>query len=104
MSIQYFLTFFIGIAIYISGVIGAGDIKYATVLSLSLPMDLLPSALLLTMLTGGILASFYLMLNLVRRIRSQMYGGVDKTQYNTGIPYGVAISVGFYLMIVSHYL
>ncbi|GAM66531.1 hypothetical protein JCM19236_3983 [Vibrio sp. JCM 19236] len=56
------------------------------------------------MLTGGVLASFYLMLNVARQIKTKMYGGVDKAQYNTGIPYGVAISVGFYLMIFSHYL
>nr|PMJ93740.1 hypothetical protein BCU10_00965 [Vibrio splendidus]PMK61143.1 hypothetical protein BCT96_02540 [Vibrio splendidus] len=101
---SFFTGIIIGTFIYPLGLLGGGDIKYAAVLSLSLPMGLLPSALLLTMLTGGVLASFYLLLNFARRIKANANGGVDDNQYNTGIPYGVAISVGFYVMIFSHWV
>ncbi|WGS63861.1 prepilin peptidase [Vibrio lentus] len=94
----------VGMMLYWFSVIAAGDIKYAAVLSLSIPMELLPSALLLTMLAGGVLASFYLLFNLARRIKANANGGIDDNQYNTGIPYGVAISVGFYVMIFSHWV
>lgn len=94
----------IGSIVYLNKIVGAGDIKYAVVLSLSLPLELLPSALLLTMLAGGVLASFYLLLNLARRIKANVNGRVDDSQYNAGIPYGVAISVGFYVMIFSHWV
>nr|WP_275665476.1 prepilin peptidase [Vibrio sp. Isolate33] len=93
-----------GVIVYSFRLLGGGDIKYAAVLSLSLPMELLPSALLLTMLAGGVLASFYLLFNFVRRIKANVNGGVDDSQYNAGIPYGVAISVGFYVMIFSHWV
>nr|WP_248375143.1 prepilin peptidase [Vibrio cyclitrophicus] len=94
----------LGMVIYSYNVIGAGDIKYAAVLSLSLPVELLLNAVLLTMLTGGVLATFYMLLNLARRIKANVYGEIDQSQYNTGIPYGVAISVGFYVMIFSHWV
>jgi prepilin peptidase CpaA len=94
----------VGFIIYLFGFIGAGDIKYAAVLSLSLPMELLPQALLLTMLTGGVLAFIYFLLHLVRRIKANLYKGMEEVQYNPGIPYGVAISVGFYVMIFSHWV
>ncbi|MCX2758859.1 prepilin peptidase [Vibrio sp. Sgm 22] len=93
-----------GWVIYTLGLLGAGDIKYAAVLSLSLPMDLLSQALLLTTLTGGVLAFIYLLLHLVRRVKANLYKGMEEVQYNPGIPYGVAISVGFYVMIFSHWV
>ncbi|MEZ9246023.1 prepilin peptidase [Vibrio lentus] len=108
LSVVYFesvsIVFFFGMVIYSYHILAAGDIKYAAVLSLSIPMELLPSALLLTMLVGGVLASFYLLFNLALRIKANVYGGIDHSQYNTGIPYGVAISVGFYVMIFSHWV
>lgn len=98
------IIFALGLVFFSFGFFGGGDIKYATILSLSLPMELLPHALLLTMLTGGVLACFYLLLRLVRRAKAKVYGGMEDSQYNPGIPYGVAISVGFYVMILSHWV
>lgn len=98
-----FILLFLGLFFNFCGLLGAGDIKYAAVLSLSLPMELLPQALLLTMLTGGVLALFYLFLHLIRRAKPKVCGSLEEAQYNPGIPYGVAISVGFYVMILSHW-
>ncbi|MEZ8016829.1 prepilin peptidase [Vibrio splendidus] len=102
--LSFLIQLSIGMVFYSLSWFGAGDSKYSAVLSLSLPVELLPNALLLTMLTGGVVSVFCLLLNIARRIKFNVYGGVDDSQYNAGIPYGVAISVGFYVMIFSHWV
>ncbi|WP_086775468.1 prepilin peptidase [Vibrio coralliirubri] len=72
--------------------IGAGDIKYAVILSLTIPFDDLLLAYILTAFAGGILAVTYLMSKKVIR---------ENARYQEGIPYGIAISIGFYLVILT---
>ncbi len=72
--------------------IGAGDIKYAAILSLTIPFDDLLLAYILTAFAGGILAVTYLMTKKLIR---------GNTRYQEGIPYGIAISIGFYLVILT---
>ncbi|CAK2021435.1 membrane hypothetical protein [Vibrio crassostreae] len=72
--------------------IGAGDIKYVVILSLTIPVNDLLLAYILTAFAGGILALAYLISkNLIR-------GNAHKQE---GIPYGIAISIGFYLVILT---
>jgi prepilin peptidase CpaA len=73
--------------------IAAGDIKLASVLALALPLNLLPMAAILTGLTGGAVSLCYLMLN---------HWFPNRKKRQVGIPYGVAISLGFCLVIVVH--
>lgn len=72
--------------------IGAGDIKYVVILSLAIPVDDLLLAYILTAFAGGILALTYL-------ISKKLIRGNAHNQ--EGIPYGIAISIGFYLVILT---
>lgn len=98
------IVFAFGFFLYPLGWLGAGDIKYASLLSLSLPIGLLPIAFILTMMTGGLLSIFYLIFNSVRRRNTNKHGDIKEDSYSSGIPYGVAISVGFYVVILSHWV
>ncbi|EGR3067736.1 peptidase, partial [Vibrio parahaemolyticus] len=81
-----------GLIIYYLIWIGAGDIKYIAVLSLTIPIGDLLWAFIMTGFSGGILASIYLInKKLARR----------KPNDQQGIPYGIAISIGFYLVILT---
>ncbi|MGF1727920.1 A24 family peptidase [Photobacterium nomapromontoriensis] len=77
-------------------VLGAGDSKLATALALVLPISSLPLALWLTAITGGIIACLYL---LKYRLLQRKSTGKDP-----GLPYGIAIAVGFYFPILVHLL
>ena len=72
--------------------IGAGDIKYVVILSLTIPVNDLLLAFILTAFSGGILAISYLVSKKLIR---------NKLGAQEGIPYGVAISIGFYLVILT---
>ncbi|MEZ8312426.1 A24 family peptidase [Vibrio splendidus] len=81
-----------GLIVYALIWIGAGDIKYAAVLSLTIPLNDLLWAFVMTAFAGGFLAVIYLVYNKLTRKTSN-----DQQ----GIPYGIAISVGFYLVILT---
>ena len=81
----------IGLILYKLIWIGAGDIKYVVILSLSVPVDDLLLAFVLTAISGGILAITYLVSKKLIR---------NKVGVQEGIPYGIAISIGFYLVIL----
>ncbi|MEZ8694445.1 prepilin peptidase [Vibrio splendidus] len=81
-----------GLIVYALIWIGAGDIKYAAVLSLTIPLNDLLWAFVMTAFAGGFLAVIYLVKNKLTRKTSN-----DQQ----GIPYGIAISVGFYLVILT---
>ncbi|MGF1748009.1 A24 family peptidase [Vibrio cionasavignyae] len=89
------VVLFIGLIIFRFGWIAAGDVKYAGVLSLSIPMAMLYEAVLFTAYSGGVLVLFYY-------VKHRMTPG-SQIQDVT-LPYGVAISVGFFLTIASHQL
>jgi prepilin peptidase CpaA len=84
---------FVGLFLFWRRWIGAGDIKFASVLALALPLSKLLMAAILTGLAGGLVSFFYLLLN---------YWYPNRKKRQVGIPYGVAISLGFCLVIVAH--
>lgn len=79
-----------------ANVFGAGDSKLATVLALALPLSSLPFALWLTVMVGGGLAVFYW---LKYRLIKRKLQGMDP-----GLPYGLAIAIGFYIPIIVQLL
>ncbi|KLV08948.1 hypothetical protein ABT56_01725 [Photobacterium aquae] len=79
-----------------ANVFGAGDSKLATVLALALPLSSLPFALWLTVMVGGGLAVFYW---LKYRLIKRKLKGMDP-----GLPYGLAIAIGFYIPIIVQLL
>jgi prepilin peptidase CpaA len=88
----FLLVLGIGLILYALIWIGAGDIKYAAVLSLTIPLNDLPWAYIMTAFAGGFLAIIYL-------ITRKLISNTSSSQ--EGIPYGIAISVGFYLIILT---
>lgn len=100
----YLSNFFIGSSIlilalgmfaYFVGICGAGDVKFCALAALSLPIGSLSVALTLTALIGGGLAVTYMLLGWLTRRRS-------KPVNYRHLPYGVAISLGFYITIYDH--
>jgi len=91
-----FITFLLmlggGLILYALIWVGAGDIKYAAVLSLVIPLKDLPWSLVMTAFAGGFLAIIYL-------VSRKLVTNTSNTQ--EGIPYGIAISIGFYLIILT---
>lgn len=86
-----------GLIVYALIWIGAGDIKYAAVLSLTIPLNDLHWAFVMTAFAGGFLAVIYLVNN--KLISKKLTRKTSNDQQ--GIPYGIAISVGFYLVILT---
>jgi len=89
---SFFLVLGGGLLLYALIGIGAGDIKYAAVLSFVIPLhDLLPAFIMMAY-AGGFLAIIYLLSKKLIKIT------LDGQE---GLPYGIAISVGFYLVILT---
>lgn len=88
----FLLVLGIGLILYALIWIGAGDIKYAAVLSLTIPLNDLPWAYIMTAFAGGFLAIIYL-------VTRKLISNTSSSQ--EGLPYGIAISVGFYLIILT---
>ncbi|WP_418641449.1 A24 family peptidase [Vibrio chaetopteri] len=100
----YFSNFFIGSSIlilalgmlaYSVGICGAGDVKFCALAALSLPISSLSVALILTALMGGGLAVMFMLLGWLTRRRP------NPVNYRQ-LPYGVAISLGFYITTYDH--
>jgi prepilin peptidase CpaA len=85
----------LGLLVYFVGLCGAGDVKLCAFAALSLPLSSLAVALTLTALIGGALALMSIFLGLVTRRRTK------PVNYRE-LPYGVAISLGFYITIYDH--
>ncbi|MGR5285666.1 A24 family peptidase [Vibrio maritimus] len=83
----------VGFALFWRRWIAAGDIKLASVLALALPLSQLPMAAILTGLAGGAVSLYYIMAN---------HWFPNRKKRQVGIPYGVAINLGFCLVIVVH--
>ncbi len=83
----------VGFVLFWQRWIAAGDIKLASVLALALPLSQLPVAAILTGFAGGVVSLCYLMLN---------HWFPNRKKRQVGIPYGVAISLGFCLVIVVY--
>ncbi|MFS1460790.1 prepilin peptidase [Vibrio lentus] len=86
-----------GLLVYALIWIGAGDIKYAAALSLTIPLNDLLWAFVMTAFSGGFLSVIYLVNN--KLISKKLIRKASNDQQ--GIPYGIAISVGFYLVILT---
>jgi len=71
---------------------GAGDSKLATAYSIALLPNQLLDAVILTLLFGGLLSLFYLIKDRLILKKSR--------EDERGLPYGVAISFGFYITII----
>jgi prepilin peptidase CpaA len=95
------LVFLAGLALFARGLVGGGDVKFlaATVLWAGAPL-LLPQ-LLVTGLAGGVLALGAVVLQRMRRFRTEgvtgvvASGAIDTSQK---IPYGVAIAAGAFFV------
>ncbi|MBY3787043.1 prepilin peptidase [Photobacterium carnosum] len=74
-------------------IMGAGDGKFAAALALAIPWQQLNIALFLTAIIGGVLAMFYL-------IKYRLI--LRNTKQDPGLPYGVAIGLGFFIPIFMH--
>ncbi|MCW8327414.1 prepilin peptidase [Photobacterium sp. SDRW27] len=83
-----------GLIFFYFGILAAGDSKLAAALAAALLPGQLLNAVILTLLAGGVLAVFYLIKD---RLILKKKPGEDR-----GLPYGVAISFGFYLTIVAN--
>ena len=95
------MHFFSGLIIFLStailvkfNVFGAGDSKLATAFAIALLPSKIIDAVILTLLFGGVLAGFYLIKD--RLILNK------KREDERGLPYGVAISLGFYITIIGN--
>lgn len=80
-----FIILVVGIALFVLGVIAAGDIKLLAAFSLAIKPEYLPITLCLILLIGGIQAVIYL-----------IYGAITdlKTVRQRGIPYAIPICLG----------
>ncbi|MGI9947861.1 A24 family peptidase [Vibrio hyugaensis] len=76
-------------------VMGGGDVKLIAAFSLSLPFVGLWFALWLVGIFGGVLAVFYL------AKRSLQAKNQVKPSIPTGLPYGIAICSGFYVVLIT---
>ncbi|PSW07391.1 A24 family peptidase [Photobacterium lipolyticum] len=88
------IVFCTSLLLFYFRIIAAGDGKLAAALAAALLPGQLLNAVILTLLAGGALAAFYLIKD---RLILKKKPGEDR-----GLPYGVAISFGFYLTIVAN--
>ncbi|MFD2176222.1 A24 family peptidase [Veronia pacifica] len=87
--ISFLFVLILGMILFKVRIWGAGDSKLSTALAMALTPEILPDALILTAMVGGVLSVFYLLL-----------GKIKPEKKDRGIPYGIAISSGFYLVIL----
>jgi prepilin peptidase CpaA len=94
------IVFVVSCALYAFGIVGAGDSKFITVVSLFVGLSRLPQFALATVLVGGALAVISLVTRPTRAlVMLQMRG---KGSFGRGIPYGVAIALaGFGTVLAS---
>ncbi len=82
------------IVLFYHNIMGAGDGKFAAALALAVPWQQLNIALFLTAIIGGVLAIIYFIkYRLILR---------NKIKQDPGLPYGVAIGLGFFIPILMN--
>jgi len=86
------LLFIGGLALHRKGVLGGGDIKLMAALAVWLTPIELGRFVLCTMMAGGVVGGFYLLVGLVRRLRDKSAPAASS------VPYALAIVVGFYFL------
>jgi len=94
------ISLFIGFIVFLStamlfklNIFGAGDSKLATAFSIALLPNEIIDAVMMVLFLGGVLASFYL-------IKDRFILKISR-EHERGLPYGVAISFGFYITIIN---
>lgn len=87
-----------GAALFFLRLWGAGDAKLLAALALWAPPAGLPTLLLWTVMSGGLLA---LLIILARRILPENWRGLAVLSPSRGVPYGIAIAVGGFALILS---
>jgi prepilin peptidase CpaA len=94
------IVFVLSVVFYLLKIVGAGDSKLITVVTLFMGPRLLPEFALITALAGGALAVFSLALNPTRTL--VMIKMHFRGEFGRGIPYGVAIALGGIATILPH--
>jgi len=87
----------ISVGLYALRLIGAGDSKLLTAVALFAGLGYLPLLVLVTALTGGVIAGISLVTRPTRALT--MFTMRGKGDWGRGIPYGVAIAVGGVLIL-----
>lgn len=93
------ISFILGYGLYLTGVMGAGDIKLFTVVALFAGLDLLASFALATVLAGGAVALVSMVLRPRRAL--VMLNLKGRGDFGRGVPYGVAIAAGGILVVAG---
>ena len=91
---SFVLVFLITAMLFKLHIFGAGDSKLSSAFSLALLPEQLIDAVILTLFFGGFLAVFYL-------IKDRLILKKERAD-ECGLPYGVAISLGFYITIINN--
>jgi prepilin peptidase CpaA len=86
------IGFTVGFALYLFGVMGAGDVKLFTATALFLGLAYLPMFALATALAGGAVVAIGLATQ-PRRVLV-IFATRGAAGFSRGVPYGVAISIG----------
>ncbi|MFM2668330.1 Type IV leader peptidase family protein [Vibrio mediterranei] len=89
---NYIFLIIILLVIYHFRWLAGGDVKLIAVLALALPNFVTVLALWLTMILGGVLA--------VIRLSKYRFNLISAKNDQRGLPYGVAISIGFCLPLI----
>lgn len=89
------VLFFVGFFAFSRGVLGGGDVKLLSAVGLWAGPTLVFPVLLLTMMSGGLLAVIFLA-HAMLQSRSQIGGDVlaRKAMLSAPVPYGIAIAIG----------
>nr|WP_255555033.1 A24 family peptidase [Moritella sp. 24] len=88
-----FIVFLSTAMLFKFNIMGAGDSKLATAFSIALLPSEIVDAAMLVLFLGGLLALFYL-------IKDRLILKLSR-EHERGLPYGVAISFGFYITIIN---
>ncbi|HVI52629.1 MAG TPA: prepilin peptidase [Candidatus Sulfotelmatobacter sp.] len=89
-----------GAAMFFLRLWGAGDAKLLAALALWAPPEGLPVLLIWTVLSGGLLS---LLIILARRLLPRNWRGLAVLSPDRGVPYGIAIAVGGFALILSRH-
>lgn len=89
------IVLFVGFLFFTFNFISAGDVKLAVCFSLVLDIQYVYYAVIIMALFGGIQSVYYLFKHLVKL---KLYQTSNVNAF--GIPYGVAICVGFFLAVI----
>lgn len=86
----------ISVLLYRLNLIGGGDAKLLLAFSISLPFSMIGEALSIMAISGGAVAIVYLIKYRVFKL--------FRADGEMGMPYGLAIVLGFYPTVLTHYL